>query len=282
MPMCTTSLAMPARRTPAEWWKTISALCGSWTNSRMDRPRTRSFTRSQNRHSSHVRWDQGLKDNLGRRKAVTYSPDNVWATQYRPFVKQHCYVENVFIHRKGQMDSIFPASDSENRAICVTGIGSTKPFSALVADTMPDIQLMFNGQCFPRYRYRERAEVQRELPGIESAGERLDNISDTACAPFRVRYNDNTITKERDLRLRLRRSARTYHTGHASPTIWPRNYRASRSRPIFMPLPRLGANSRNSISVTRTVQSIRWRSRPRTPATRAGSIPDRQAGHAIP
>ena len=148
------------------------------------------------RHSSHVRWDQGLKDNLGRRKAVTYSPDNVWTTQYRPFVKQHCYGENVFIHRKGQMDSIFPASDSENRVICVPGIGSTKPFSALVADTMPDIQLMFNGQYFPRYRYRERAEVQRELPGIESGRERIDNISDTALRAFRVRYNDNTITKD--------------------------------------------------------------------------------------
>ena len=80
--------------------------------------------------------------------------------------------------------------------ICVPGVGSTKPFSALVADTMPDIQLMFNGQCFPRYRYREWAEVQRELPGIESGRERLDNISDTALRAFRVRYNDNTITKD--------------------------------------------------------------------------------------
>ena len=52
------------------------------------------------------------------------------------------------------------------------------------------------GQCFPRYRYRERAEVQRELPGIESGRERIDNISDTALRAFRVRYNDNTITKD--------------------------------------------------------------------------------------
>ena len=137
-----------------------------------------------------------LKDNLGRRKAVTYSPDNVWSTQYRPFVKQHCYVDYVLVQRKYQMDSIFPASDSENRVICVPGIGSTKPFSALVADTMPDLHFLAFGQCFPRYRYRERAEVQRELPGIESGRERLDNISDTALRAFRVRYNDNTITKD--------------------------------------------------------------------------------------
>ena len=148
------------------------------------------------RHSSNVRWDRELKNNLRRRKAVMYSPDNVWTTQYRPFVKQHCYVEYTLVNCKYQMDSIFPASDSENRAICVPGIGSTKPFSALVADTMPDLHFVAFGQCFPRYRYRERAEVQHELPGIESGRERLDNISDTALRAFRVRYNDNTITKD--------------------------------------------------------------------------------------
>ena len=126
-----------------------------------------------------------------------YSPDNVWTTQYRPFVKQHCYIDYVLDKQgKYQMDSIFPASDSENRVICVPGIGSTKPFSALVADTMPDLHFLAFGQCFPRYRYRERAEVQRELPGIESGRERIDNISDTALRAFRVRYNDNTITKD--------------------------------------------------------------------------------------
>ena len=61
---------------------------------------------------------------------------------------------------------------------------------------MPDLELISKGQCFPRYRYRERAEVQRELPGIESGRERIDNISDTALRAFRVRYNDNTITKD--------------------------------------------------------------------------------------
>ena len=148
------------------------------------------------RHSSNVRWDRELKNNLRRRKEVSCTTNRIWATQYRPFVKQHCYVEYTLVTNKYQMDSIFPAVDSENRVICVPGIGSTKPFSALVADTMPDLELISKGQCFPRYRYREQAEVQRELPGIESGRERIDNISDTALRAFRVRYNDNTITKD--------------------------------------------------------------------------------------
>ena len=43
-----------------------------------------------------------------------------------------------------------------NRVICVPGVGTTKGASALVVNAMPDIQFMFNGQCFPRYRYDRR------------------------------------------------------------------------------------------------------------------------------
>ena len=33
------------------------------------------------------------------------------------------------------MDRIFPTNESENRVICVPGVGSTKPFSVLVTNT---------------------------------------------------------------------------------------------------------------------------------------------------
>ena len=112
-------------------------------------------------------------------------------------MKLYLYADQTFSQRPALTGDIFPASDSENRVICVPGGGSDKPFSTLVVDTMPDLNINAAGaQCFPRYRYRERAEVQRELPGIESGRERLDNISDTALRAFRVRYNDNTITKD--------------------------------------------------------------------------------------
>ena len=91
------------------------------------------------------------------------------------------------------MDSIFPTTDSENRVICVPGIGSTKPFSALVADTMPDLELISKGQCFPRYRYERRSGEQGEL---YSRLEPIDNISNRALGAFRDYYGDNTITKD--------------------------------------------------------------------------------------
>ena len=158
------------------------------------------------RHSSHVRWDQNLRDNARRGKTTAYSLDNVWATQYRPFVKQHCYVDYTLAARKYQQDWIFPLSSinarrvltrrdeesrhlraghrldqtllgphgrhdaglgagvegpvltavpvrAENRAICVPGVGATKPFSVLVTDRMPDLHFLEFGQCLPRWVY---------------------------------------------------------------------------------------------------------------------------------
>ena len=56
------------------------------------------------------------------------------------------------------------------------GVGSTKPFSALVVDAMPDLELISKGQCFPRYRYDRRDEKQGGLLDDESGLKRIDNI----------------------------------------------------------------------------------------------------------
>ena len=145
-------------------------------------------------HSSHVRWDDQLKDNLQRRKAVTWSANNIWTTQYRPFVKQRCYVDYILVNRKYQQDQIFPTNNSNNLAICVPGIGSTKPFSALMVDCMPDLELISKGQCFPRYRFvrKQALSLLEETSGLE----RVDNISDTALATFRTHYQDPAISKD--------------------------------------------------------------------------------------
>ena len=115
-----------------------------------------------NRYSSHLRWDGNLKDNLRRRKKVSFSTDKIRVAQYRPFVKQHCYLEYVLINSKHQMDSIFPEPDANNRAICVPGIGSTKPFSAFMVNSMPDLGLVSACQCFPRYRYEKPKQSKKQ------------------------------------------------------------------------------------------------------------------------
>ena len=148
-------------------------------------------TKSQ---SSHVAAGQVNGIKMPQKKETPFSSDKIWTTQYRPFVKQHCYVDYALIQRKYQMDSIFPSADSTNRAICVPGISSTKPFSCLVVDTVPDLHLVEFGQCFPRFRYASsRSGV---LVGKRVTPERIDNISDKTLALVRAQYKDNTITKD--------------------------------------------------------------------------------------
>ena len=40
-----------------------------------------------------------------------------------------------------------------NMTICITGLGTTKDFSVLMTNAIPDIQLQMNGQCFPMFLY---------------------------------------------------------------------------------------------------------------------------------
>ena len=151
------------------------------------------------RHTKNLKWAGNLKDNLKRRKKAEFKENYIRKVVYRPFIAMNCYANYVFIHRKHQMDKIFPDVFSENRMICVPGIGSRKPFSVLITNMMSDLQLIFNGQCFPRYRYRRPVDTSHTInifQDFDAAPERIDNISDTALRAFREHYSDDLITKD--------------------------------------------------------------------------------------
>ena len=170
------------------------------------------------RNSGILRWDRELKSSLRRGKGTTYSEGEVRVVQYRPFVKQHLYGDLLFAQRKYLQDRIFPPSTetgtdidhpsirpsihpsirpsigqsvnrpvnqwanpsiSPNRTICVPGVGSTKPWSVLVTDVMPDLELVSKGQCFPRYRYERR--IASSASRGRAPTSRSRSSSPTAC-----------------------------------------------------------------------------------------------------
>ena len=149
------------------------------------------------RHNANVRWDLMLTNNLSRRRRTRYENNYLRKVLYRPFVATNCYTDYVLINSKYQMDRIFPDRYRENRVICVPGIGSSKSFSVLMTDTIPDLNLNAAGaQCFPRYRYRKPSEEGATLPGVEQEADRVDNISDTALRDFREHYRDDAISQD--------------------------------------------------------------------------------------
>ena len=91
------------------------------------------------RYVSNIRWDRELENQLRRRRTTEFDVSYIRKAAYRPFVKANYYADYIFANCKYQQDLIFPDASSENRVICVPGIGGKKPFSALMTDTVPDL-----------------------------------------------------------------------------------------------------------------------------------------------
>ena len=150
-------------------------------------------------HNSNIKWDEDLKKKLKQKKRTEFGEDYIRKVSYRPFIATNCYADHFFAQRRGKMHQIFPDSSSENRAICATGVGSKILFSAFMTDTLPDLELISKGQCFPRWQYPRPADASNTtgtFQGFDEAPERIDNISDTALNAFRENYSDDTISKD--------------------------------------------------------------------------------------
>lgn len=96
-------------------------------------------------------------------------------------------------------EQFIPTCRIENQVICLT-ISGNKGFSVMITDTLPDLHLIGDSQCFPLYLYEEKeAELFADdlfaEPNPTKQYERKDAISDKALAHFADYYNQ-TISKE--------------------------------------------------------------------------------------
>ncbi len=132
-----------------------------------------------------ISWSKALKRNLQRGRIADFSKENVRTSLYRPFTKSYLYFDRTLIESVYVFPSIFPmlATETENRVICLTAIGSKKPFHCLMTKQLTDFHLTGDSQCFAFYSYDE------------DGTNRCENITDWALTHFRTHYRDKTITK---------------------------------------------------------------------------------------
>ena len=132
-----------------------------------------------------IKWSRDLKLDLKRGHITEYSEHRIKASLYRPFVKLHLFFDRVLNEEVYALPSIFSMTqtEKENRVICVSGIGSNKPFQTLMASMVPCLDILEKTQCFPFYTYDEDGSNRRE------------NITDWALTQFRSHYGDDTIDK---------------------------------------------------------------------------------------
>lgn len=151
------------------------------------------------RDSTKIVWTDTLIRDL--QKGIKYKIDNSRYTvgMYRPFFKQALYQDRILNHRVYQMPRLFPTPNHRNLVICVSGIGASKDFSTLITDCIPDLQLQFNGQCFPLYWYDDStADIADLFSAPQSEMDRYvrrDGVTDWILSTARKQYGSR-VTRE--------------------------------------------------------------------------------------
>jgi len=133
-----------------------------------------------------VKWSRNLKRDLRNERYAQFNTDAVRRSLYRPFLSMWLYYADIVIDERGTTATFFPngVSKAENNVICLTDLGSEKPFMALATNTFPDLHLVGAGagtQCFPYYTYSED-------------GSSRENITDWALYQFQANYGTE-VTK---------------------------------------------------------------------------------------
>ena len=155
------------------------------------------------RDSTKGSWSRDWRKQLKNGYKMTLE-DEFRISSYRPFTQINTYFSNDLNEERSQQPVLFPEKDTDNKVICITGIGGTKDMSVLMANNVVDFQLIFNGQCFPLYWYKEKksnaktidlfAEEDIDITKVEY--ERKDGVSNYILGEAQIKYKTRAITKE--------------------------------------------------------------------------------------
>ncbi len=148
---------------------------------------------------SKIVWATALRKERDKNVEIKLDFSNCRTGLYRPYCAQQTYYDDIIIDVLYMTKKLFPGKGTNNMVICINGIGGTKNFSCLITDKIPDLQLVFNGQCFPLYWYEENKNKQKSLFDAETGDDyiRRDGITDWILKEVRSRYGGaKNITKE--------------------------------------------------------------------------------------
>jgi predicted helicase len=164
---------------------------------------------------SKIAWADDLYARIKSGRKLKFDESCISSVLYRPFNRRWMYKSSDLNWSLYKIPSIFPDASSQNRMICINGVGSRAGTSALMVDRPIDLNSFDAGaQCFPRYRYDFSPNVQSnaldplsqpnmfsddDAQGRASDGanfECRDAISDTGLAHFAKVYPGERITKD--------------------------------------------------------------------------------------
>ena len=101
-----------------------------------------------NRDETFIKWSAKLEDSIKKSKMFEFDDTKCRLSLYRPFTKKYLYYDYDVVERPGKYYNQF---GKDNFVITTTGRGTSRDFSVVVTNLLPDIQLQMNGQGFMRY-----------------------------------------------------------------------------------------------------------------------------------
>ena len=148
---------------------------------------------------NQIKWSVSLKEDLSRGKCLDLSDGQFVQCIYRPFSKQWQFYSRRLNERVSQMPRIFPNGELPNRVIAVSGKGVRAGFSALMLDSLPSLDTVEKGQCFPFWLYEEAEPDEGglfESEEYDSGLVRRDAITEEGLAQFRQAYAGESVSRE--------------------------------------------------------------------------------------
>ena len=143
-----------------------------------------------------IHWNRTLENFFKRGvRNLSFDPHSLYRSIYRPFFPQHCYFNKYANDMTYQIPLLFPSNEMENLAICSSGVGS-KEFSCLMTNCIVDLQLNFNGQCFPRWLPGEQAKEAEDTFDFGEPSEMPSGFSPEALPHFQAAYLGKPITED--------------------------------------------------------------------------------------
>ncbi|MET3590558.1 putative helicase, partial [Bartonella silvatica] len=173
--------------------------------------RTKVLNSFVNSDESKISWSYNLKRDLDKGKTFNFEGACLTQSLYRPFTQQWLYYNRDLNDGVYRMPRIFPIGQAvKNKIIQVSSMGARSGFSVLMIKNLPDVCVIDNSQCFPRYIYenvifsKERNKNERQsylftnsIEENKTAGlQRRDAITDEGLAYFKAAYPNETITKD--------------------------------------------------------------------------------------
>ncbi len=123
------------------------------------------------------------RDKLRKAKIGEFDSSKIRKSLYRPYTRKLIYLDYIPIDVVAQQKEIFPTSKTDNKMICFASNQQTD-IVILSSNTVVDLNVCARGgSCFPLYRY-------------DTAGNRIDNITDWGLKQFTENYSDDKIKKE--------------------------------------------------------------------------------------